>query len=258
MIYQLLFLSSPFIRLIKSRITFNRTLKIGSLALFTVFALTITFLPIDQALASPSFLKINDPVILDINKTGQEYTIRYNLPKSIADQGSRTFFRFPYVSIEPESFGEIAYFEGPDLKTGTRQIVITIPTELNEGPIEVYQEVNSTTNFGSAELRSYLPNSRFNNLGDLLNVILTSAVVFRTGFFLVAVLVTGLMFIMAGSDAEKLKKARNNLGWLFAAMLLILTALILLSVMRDLVDRFFQTPSGLSPFTLFFSQITIG
>lgn len=111
-------------------------------------------------------------------------------------------------------FGETAY-------------AITVPT-ISPAATPVFDP-----NLGFPQARDALPEPRYQSFEELWTALIFSLERVRAVLVFFALIITGLMFLTTLGDPERMTRSRNNLFWVFVAILILLLAFWLLGTIHD-------------------------
>jgi len=95
---------------------------------------------------------------------------------------------------------------------------------------------------GFSQTLNSLPRSRFDtNIQDLISVVLDVSNTILVVLMLAGLIISGIMYITAGGDEEKAKKARQNMVWIVIGILIYIFAFWVLYATRAVTDCFINS-----------------
>jgi plastocyanin len=98
------------------------------------------------------------------------------------------------------------------------------------------RKINQGIDLGYCAIRDSLPNSSINNIRDFITVAVSFTAKAVGVLALLGLIVTGIMYITSGADADKAGKAQKNLGWIVTGLVIFMLLFWIPQIIRSFVN----------------------
>ncbi len=191
---------------------------------------------------------------------GNSVVVTYTLPAESIKENNRIYLTVDIEVVDqssnPNDLPSLQpvkhQLKSPALEPGQNKMIsIPLPTDeqILTDPttgIHVWQEQSLRTdeqNLNFDELHQSLPVTRFTTLKEFLDVLMPSVLTVRVGFFLIGIIIAGIMIIMASGDPEKAKAGFRYLKALLIAALILILAVYLARTLQLLLLQIIDPPA---------------
>lgn len=176
--------------------------------------------------------------IIGTTTEGEQLRIFYTLNESYGKDGSEIYFSVSYPTAN--GFTEV---RTPALSPSIGETTVAIPGYVANDidiKLQAYRIAKDPGLFDYEDIKETLPKPRYPTFASLIGALVNAIIEIRAALFVFAMIVTGILFIMAQGDPEQAKKAKNNIVWILTAAVIYILAYYFIIILRSTLTDFIQ------------------